>query len=164
MADHHFPRIHRSRALGRTSAFLGLAGLLCGGIPPVAAQDDPTPTTVIQPANVRMDFAQVMRVRPIYQTLRATAMEERCPEGSEPNGLSRIVDKVKDALDRDETQKASPGCRLVPVEREYRRPIAYDVDYVYRGMKYRSRLPYDPGNRLRVRVSVVPHVPPLQDR
>ena len=164
MVDHHFTRIHRSRALGRTSAFLGLAGLLCGGIPPVAAQDDPTPTTVIQPANVRMDFAQVMRVRPIYQTLRATAMEERCPEGSEPNGLSRIVDKVKDALDRDETQKASPGCRLVPVEREYRRPIAYDVDYVYRGMKYRSRLPYDPGNRLRVRVSVVPHVPPLQDR
>ena len=160
MVDHHFPRIHRSRALGRTSAFLGLAGLLCGGILPVAAQEDPTPTTVIQPANVRMDFAQVMRVRPIYQTLRATAMEERCPEGSEPNGLSRIVDKVKDALDRDETQKASPGCRLVPVEREYRRPIAYDVDYVYRGTKYRSRLPYDPGNRLRVRVSVVPYIPP----
>lgn len=151
---------------GRSNAraILGMAVVLCGGALPAAAQDDPTPTTVIQPANVRMDFAQVMRVRPIYQTLRATAMEERCPEGSEPNGLSRIVDKVKDALDRDETQEASPGCRLVPVEREYRRPIAYDVDYVYRGMKYRSRLPYDPGNRLRVRVSVVPHVPPLQDR
>lgn len=154
------------RRPGRSNvrAILGMAVVLCGGALPAAAQDDPTPTTVIQPANVRMDFAQVMRVRPIYQTLRATAMEERCPEGSEPHGLSRIVDKVKDALDRDETQEASPGCRLVPVEREYRRPIAYDVDYVYRGMKYRSRLPYDPGNRLRVRVSVVPHVPPLQDR
>ena len=159
------PRFPRSRPLRlRACTAFGAAALLCGGVLPAAAQDDPTPTTVIQPANVRMDFAQVMRVRPIYQTLRATAMEERCPEGSEPNGLSRIVDKVKDALDRDETQKASPGCRLVPVEREYRRPIAYDVDYVYRGMKYRSRLPYDPGNRLRVRVSVVPHVPPLQDR
>ena len=29
-------------------------------------------------------------------------------------------------------------------------PIAYDVDYMYKGMKYRSRLPDDPGNRLRV--------------
>ena len=41
---------------------------------------------------------------------------------------------------------------MVPVEREFRRPIAYDVDYVYKGFKYRSRLavrsrqpPADPG-------------------
>jgi len=158
-------RFHRSRqAFSRARVAFGVVALLCGGGMPALDQDDPTPTTVIQPANVRMDFAQVMRVRPIYQTLRATAMEERCPEGSTPHGLSRIVDKVKDALDRDGNAKASPGCRMVPVDREYRRPIAYDVDYVYRGMKYRSRLPYDPGNRLRVRVSVMPHVPPLQDR
>jgi uncharacterized protein YcfJ len=130
----------------------------------VRAQDEPTPTTVIQPENVRMDIAQVMRVRPIYQTLRATQMEQRCPEGREPKAITRIVGAVKDALGGDEPQQAAPGCELVPVEREFRRPIAYDVDYVYRGMKYRSRLPYDPGNRLRVRVSVMPHVPPLQER
>lgn len=146
-------------------ALPGLAAALCGSLAfAAAAQDAPTPTTVIQPENVRMDFAQVMRVRPIYQTLRATAMEQRCPEGREPHGLRRIVGAVKGALTGDETQQAAPGCTLVPVEREYRRPIAYDVDYVYRGMKYRSRLPYDPGNRLRVRVSVMPHVPPLQGR
>ena len=46
-------------------------------------------------------------------------------------------------------------CRC-PVEREFRRPIAYDVDYVYKGAKFRSRLPEDPGNRLRIRVSVTP--------
>ena len=40
----------------------------------------------------------------------------------------------------------------------------YDVDYVYKGMKYRSRLPYDPGNRLRVQVSITPFVPPAGDR
>src|SRR5688500_10220223 len=123
MADHHFPRIHRSRARGRTGAVLGVAGLLCGGIMPVAAQDEPTPTTVIQPANVRMDFAQVMRVRPIYQTLRATAMEQRCPEGEEPQGLSRRVGTVKGALTRDEPQEAAPGCRLVRVGRQCRRLI-----------------------------------------
>lgn len=49
-------------------------------------------------------------------------------------------------------------CRIVPVGREFRRPIAYDVDYVYKGTKYRSRLPDDPGNRLKIRVSITPWV------
>lgn len=130
------------------------------------AQDAATTTTVIQPENVRMDVAQVMRVRPIYQTLRATRMEPRCTEGKDDgNGLTRIVGAVKGALSRQSQPQSDSGdCELVPVEREFRRPIAYDVDYVYRGMKYRSRLPYDPGNRLKVRVSVIPHVPPLDGR
>ena len=50
----------------------------------------------------------------------------------------------------------TPDCRIVEVGREFRRPIAYDVDYVYKGTKYRSRLAEDPGNRLRVRVTVTP--------
>jgi hypothetical protein len=54
---------------------------------------------------------------------------------------------------------ASDDCRMVPVEREFRRPIAYDVDYLVRGVKYRSRLPRDPGNRLRVKIAVTPVVP-----
>jgi len=45
------------------------------------------------------------------------------------------------------------------VEREFRRPIAYDVDYVYKGAKFRSRLPEDPGNRLRIRIAITPAVP-----
>lgn len=146
-----------------------LASVLCGlvlalAVASASAQD--LATTVIQPENIRMDTAQVMRVRPIYQTLRATRMEPRCPEDKvSANGLSRIVGAVKGALSaQDEAQAASGDCALVPVQREFRRPIAYDVDYVYRGMKYRSRLPYDPGNRLRVRVSVMPHVPVLDER
>ena len=53
---------------------------------------------------------------------------------------------------------------MVTVEREFRRPIAFDVDYMYKGMKYRSRLPHDPGNRLRIRVSVTPYVPAADER
>ena len=129
-------------------------------VPPHASAQDTamTSTTVIQPENVRMDVAQVMRVRPIYQTLRATRMEPRCAERKEDSGLTRIVGAVKGALSR-EARPDPADCEMVPVQREFRRPIAYDVDYVYRGMKYRSRLPYDPGNRLKVRVSVMPHVP-----
>jgi len=52
----------------------------------------------------------------------------------------------------------TPECRIVEVGREFRRPIAYDVDYVYKGIKFRSRLPEDPGNRLKLRVSITPDV------
>lgn len=128
--------------------------------------------TVIQAENVRYEYAQVLRAEPVYQTLRATGMVERCeqstlvdPEaGGERRGLSRVVGAVRDVLapGRDaaaDGDEARDDCRLVPVEREFRRPIAYDVDYVVRGVKYRSRLPRDPGNRLRVKVAVTPVVP-----
>jgi len=124
--------------------------------------------TVIQAENVRMDYAQVLRVEPVYQTLRASRQEQQCdgeavPPKDPPHGLSRIVGAVKGALGRDDEDKAPAGddgdCQVVTVDREFRRPIAFDVDYVYKGMKYRSRLPRDPGNRLKIRVSVTPYMP-----
>jgi uncharacterized protein YcfJ len=125
--------------------------------------------TVIPVENVRMDYAQVLRVEPVYQTLTATRAEQHC-EGDVPTaeaapakGLSRIVGKVKQALTpkgKPATPPSPADCRMVQVRREFRRPIAFDVDYMYKGMKYRSRLPEDPGNRLRVRVSVTPYVAP----
>ncbi len=36
------------------------------------------------------------------------------------------------------------------------RIVAYDVEYRYRGEVYMSRVSYDPGDRMRVRVSVLP--------
>ena len=47
-------------------------------------------------------------------------------------------------------------CRLVQDVAEDRRIVAYDVQYRYRGDVYTSRLDYDPGDRVRVRVSVMP--------
>ena len=132
----------------------------------VAAQE-----TVIPKENIRTGYARVLRVEPVYQTLTATRMEQRCdgrtvpPEDPSAGGLSRIVGAVKDAFTPETGAVAKPAasddkdCQLVPVQREFRRPIAFDVDYVYKGMKYRSRLPHDPGNRLRVRVSITPYVP-----
>lgn len=121
---------------------------------PVAAQH-----TVIQQENVRFDYAQVLRVTPVYQTLTATRSEQRCdPTAPDKSRLSRAVGAIKDALRRDDG-KGSANCQSVPVEREFRRPIAYDVDYVYKGAKFRSRLAEDPGNRLRIRISITPAVP-----
>jgi len=146
-----------------SSALVPVLLLSALAVGPARAQD--TGTTIVQPENVRMDFAQVMRVQPIYQVLRATRMEPRCPDdahaASEEKGLAKIVGAVKGAMShKPDPPEKNENCEMVPVVREFRRPIAYDVDYVYRGTKYRSRLPYDPGNRLRVRVSVVPYIPP----
>ena len=115
--------------------------------------------TVIQTENVRFDYAQVLRVTPVYQTLTATRMEQRCDQVAQANRLSRAVGALKEALRREQEEKAAgSNCKTVPVEREFRRPIAYDVDYVYKGAKFRSRLPEDPGNRLRIRVAISPVV------
>ena len=47
-------------------------------------------------------------------------------------------------------------CQDINTTSEQRRIIGYDVEYRYRGEVYMSRLDYDPGERLRVRVSVTP--------
>ncbi len=125
--------------------------------------------------NIRMEYARVMAAEPVYQTLRATSMVERCDQSTpvqrddeQRRGLSRMVGVVKDVLtpagDPPARVADAGDCRMVPVDREFRRPIAYDVEYLHRGVKYRSRLPYDPGNRVRVRVSVTPVVTPGGDR
>ena len=56
----------------------------------------------------------------------------------------------------EERKAGLSNCRMAPVMREFRRPIAYDVDYVYKGSKFRTRMARDPGNRLRIRVSITP--------
>ena len=141
----------------------------------IACHADAAPQETVLPVeNVRVDYAQVLRVEPVYQTLHATRAEQQCdPPADRPKPqqgrFSRIVGSVRGVLSQDpEQQRAEQAqganCRMVTVEREFRRPIAYDVDYLYRGMKYRSRLSEDPGNRLRVRVSVTPYVAPLAER
>jgi len=135
---------------------------------------------VIQVENVRIDHAQVLRVRPVYQTLHATRMAQRCktpdgivvvePKDGEKGRFARFVDAVRDVLSPNEVPRTvdevpadAIDCELVQVEREFRRAIAYDVDYVYKGAKYRSRLPEDPGNVVKVRVSVTPVVGPVEE-
>jgi uncharacterized protein YcfJ len=68
--------------------------------------------------------------------------------GAIGNGISR-------AHDRSYTD-VETHCRMVNDYPPHRRIAAYDVEYRYRGEVYVSRLGYDPGERLRVRVSVTP--------
>lgn len=146
---------------------------------PVQAAEPDVKNRVVVIENVKLDYAQVLNVEPIYQTLRATRIEEQCeaepaaavaaaPVESGEGRINRMMDSVKEMFSR-QPEPAAPAavpptstrrnCKVVEVPREFRRPIAFDVDYVYKGTKYRSRLPEDPGNRLRIRVSVTPYIP-----
>lgn len=144
-------------------SLLILLALLCG---PAEAQ--PQAATVVQKESVRFEYARVLKVTPVYQTLNASRLEQRC-DGDAPadadTQLSRVVGAVKHVLSHDATEgtkvaSAGPAtarnCRMVQVDRQFRRPIAYDVDYTHRGANYRSRMPDDPGSLLRIRVSVMP--------
>lgn len=127
-----------------------VVGLLLA-LPAVAQQ-----VRVLPVENVRVGYAQVLRVEPVYQTLHATAVEQDCKQ---PGALTRMAQAVKGAITRDghKAGDAKPDCETTTVQRTYRTPIAYDVDYIYKGMKFRSRLASDPGNLLRVRVSITPY-------
>lgn len=134
------------------------AAALLLAAPGVCAQEV-APEVVIPQENVRHDYAQVLAVDPVYQVLRTTRMERVCDSAEETakKGLSRVVGAVKGSLSaKSDAQEESTNCRMIPVTRDFRRPIAYDVDYVYKGSKFRTRLARDPGNRLRVRVSITP--------
>jgi uncharacterized protein YcfJ len=58
------------------------------------------------------------------------------------------------AKNSDSGRYQSGPCR--DVDRMDRRVLGYDVEYNYKGDVYVARMLYDPGNRIRVRVSVVP--------
>lgn len=53
-------------------------------------------------------------------------------------------------------QDAVTRCQQVQNVGSERRIVGYNVEYRYRGRVYNSRLGYDPGTRLRVRVTVTP--------
>lgn len=132
----------RPRFVAVVAASLG-CGMGCFGAGTAFAE-----SVVPQEPHVRTEYAQVLTVEPVYQTLRAFATEERCDPPP----------RVGAATQRP------PKCRNVRVPKEFRRVIAYEVDYIHRGVKYRSRLPFDPGKRLQVKVSVMPILEPEPQR
>ena len=109
----------------------------------VARAEEPSAT-----ANVRVEYAQVLHVEPVRQTLHAKSIQEDCEHPGEASGVT----------------PAKRNCRTVRVDREFQRVVGYDVDYIHRGVRYRSRLPVDPGKRLRIRIIVVPDMPPGEKR
>jgi len=133
--------------------------------------------------NLSYGYAQVLRVEPAY--VAYTTTEPRCVErrhSGNTTGATVLGAIVGGALGnqvgKGDGRKAATVAGAVAggaighkvaehngsttydcpsgYAQAERRIAGYDVEYTYKGENYRSRLPYDPGNRLRVRVSVTP--------
>lgn len=64
--------------------------------------------------------------------------------------------KRRNGVEYTEYARPVKRCRTVMQETEEERIDGYRVVYQYRGQKYATRMPYDPGRELRVRVDVRP--------
>ena len=82
----------------------GLPLLLCVAL---SAQAQ---TTVIQTPNVRTEYAQVLRVEPVYQTLRAYAVEERCDPPAEAGQPGRNCRRARRGV-KDPASRPRRRCR-----------------------------------------------------
>lgn len=103
--------------------------------------------------NVIFAYAQVLRADPIYERALVTEQVERCDEGQ--------ARRARDRFTRGPNQQPADtlvqrGCHLVEEDREVNRLAGYDVEYRYRGDVFISRVPEDPGDRLRIRIAVSP--------
>ena len=149
--------------------------------------------------SVNFGYADVLRVDPVYETVRFREPREECYDepvsvrergGGDPTGgtvlgaiiggvvgnqvgsgngrkaataagaiiggsIGRNVDRNNGGPDRV-YEGSERRCRVVDVEREDRRVAGYDVEYRYKGDVFVSRLDYDPGNKLRVRIAISP--------
>ena len=94
--------------------------------------------------NTTWAWAQVLRSSPVYRMVQVPTTEQRCGKPVQAG--------------------ARGDCRTVPVVYQERRLVGYDVEYLYKGEKYMSRLAADPGARLRIRVTVVPDDPAMEQR
>jgi len=113
-------------------------------------QCEPVSTRTLDPVNVVVEEGEKGGLGRFWSSVKRMFGSE---PGSDEAALADAGAEA-DVVRRDPL--LTRNCRVVEVGREFRRPIAYDVDYVWRGTKYRSRLPVDPGNRLRIRISVTP--------
>lgn len=145
--------------------------------------------------NVRLAWADVLRVDPVYENVESSRPREECydtdverRDSRGNNGAGTVIGAIvggalgnqvgkgdgrkaatvagaliggaigNNAARRDDRYYAQTETRCRTVSERYseRRIVGYDVQYRYRGDVFMSQLDYDPGERMRVRVSVAP--------
>lgn len=126
--------------------------------------------------HVNYAYAQVLRVVPVYREIQirppsATCADVEVPEdtatstgssGMQANGVGAMIQTGFAAaapslpMPSDEARSEPARCDGAENGVTITRHEGYDVEYRYRGEVFVSRLDYDPGDRLRIRVAVVP--------
>jgi len=134
--------------------------------------------------NVTFAFAEVLSADPVYLVVPGAQREECYEDRAESDstggtllgavvggalgnqvggGDGRTAATIAGAVlggavgnNYSARDKGQTRCRIIDGEPERREVVGYDVQYRYQGEIFVSRLDYDPGSRLRVRISVTP--------
>lgn len=114
-------------------------------------------------SNVTYAYADVLRVDPVYDSVRRDDLRESCSdqqvvhEGPDDSKSSAIVEHKVDKKSGGGASETEQNCRMVRgAQHQEKNIIGFDVEYRFRGEVYISRLAYDPGDKLKVRVSIAP--------
>ena len=126
-------------------------GLCAGALHAKAYVEMPAPDG----ENITYAYADVLRANPTYEVVQMPTAAEECNapeedddalEDPEPN---HVLTLGAEAVDWRE-------CDVVQGGHEERRIIGYEVEYRYKGQVYMSHMGYDPGNKLRIRITIAP--------
>lgn len=150
--------------MNRYIVSLALVAGLAALFSPAMAQT--TSVDPVDPGHVHYAWASVTRVDPVYRSVQVADPHQQCQQQSvsrregDGNTAGAMLGAVGNQMNgRDDgmiLQDAVTRCRQVQSISQERRIVGYNVEYRYRGRVYNSRLGYDPGTRLRVRVTVTP--------
>lgn len=126
-------------------------GLCAGALHAKAYVEMPAPDG----ENISYAYADVLRANPTYEVVQMPGAVEECsaaavdsdaPDDGEP---THVLTLGAAAADWRECDVADGG-------HEERRIIGYEVEYRYKGQVYMSHMGYDPGNKLRIRITIAP--------
>ncbi len=103
-------------------------------------------------------YATVLDVQPIVETVYAPVSREAC---TDPDATAREFTELSTTIGEDIRRQmrlwqAQRSCRTVTERQARERVTAYRVTYRYRGYTSTTQLPYHPGDRLPVNVSLSP--------
>ena len=151
------------RLLNRITFALPAAGVACAFS--VAAMASET---------THIDQARVVSVDPLVRTVTVNTPRQECwdevvqvPQPSPgktytPEILGSIIGAAvgnqfgRARASSNVREVVEQRCRTVNEQHVEERIEGYDVTYRWHGREYTTRMPYDPGDRMRVRVSVAP--------
>jgi len=155
-----------------------LAASALSGIPCANAADAVSVDVPVQGReNVSYAYADVLRADPIYETVPSTgrncsvaASDATVTVHGRDEQMPVDATDETDVLEDDEEDIGSDALPVAALAAQtattaappeacataQRRIAGYDVEYRYKGTLFMSRMDYDPGNKLRIRITVAP--------
>jgi len=108
--------------------------------------------------NITYAYADVLRAIPTYDLVPVAGVHAECDTA--PGAATVPGEVVIQPADHVLTLAAASGslpvCAASTGKHEERRISGYDVEYRYKGESYMSHMGYDPGDKLRIRITVAP--------